>query len=67
MPYSYIIEDYTGHVEFVRQRPLVFSVELDPKWVDIGLKPTLSAIALPHGQVFISGGVFTKVTYGLED
>ena len=65
--YSYIIEDYTGKVEFTRERPVVFSLEIHPKWLDIGLKPTISAVALPHGQVFISGGVFTKVIYGLED
>lgn len=61
--YSYIIEDYTGKAEFTRERPVVFSLEINPKWLDIGLKPTMAVVALPHGQVFISGGVFTKIVY----
>ena len=64
--YSYIVEDYTGKVEFTRERPVVFSLEINPKWFDVGLKPTMSAVALPHGQVFISGGVFTRIVYEQE-
>ena len=61
--YSYILEDYTGRTYLNRERPVVFNLELDPKWVDIGLKPTMCVITLGPGLVFLSGGIFTRFVY----